>query len=69
MFWIVIAVLLCAAILMLAASFYRTGKARTTKQLQELTTAMNAINTDEKTGTITPQEAEELRIGTGRRIV
>ncbi|VAV87025.1 hypothetical protein MNBD_ALPHA06-682, partial [hydrothermal vent metagenome] len=47
----------------------RTGKAQTNKQLQELTTAMNAIDTDEKTGTITPQEAEELRIGTGRRIL
>lgn len=69
MFWIVISLLLCAAILLLARPFYGISKDNKDRQIQSLKDALANVETDAKNAVITEDEAKILRQTTNQRLL
>ncbi|PHR62523.1 MAG: c-type cytochrome biogenesis protein CcmI [Robiginitomaculum sp.] len=69
MLWIVLALFLIAAILLLAAPFYRPVQNDTEPQMQVLRDALQQIDRDFETSKITQEEAETQRRVTAQRIL
>jgi cytochrome c-type biogenesis protein CcmH len=69
MFWIVISLLLIAAILLLANPFYRSLKADKARQMQMLADEIKTIEVDVSNEVISEKEADAMRRSTGKRML